>query len=196
MALKVRFLKKSCNRWRYRTAIFGCRTVVEQSTPPPPTRRDPQPPPPRPQVPSSHFSGLLHHSSNSTPNPQVPSCFPIFWNWQRPKKSKSPSKRGGGGGHPQTPAGRLGRKEAPGKAARGRPGARSPPRLSSQLSALSKLVLPPDQAGPGALVRRQKGDSSSVAPRSGHGKPSLRTRVSRTVRNEVNLPAVNKENTV
>lgn len=66
--------------------------------------------------------------------------------------------------------------------------------LPLQLSALSKLVR--DKACPWPLVTRQKKNSSSVASRSGHRKPSLRTQVSRTIHNEVNLPVVNKENTV
>lgn len=54
----------------------------------------------------------------------------------------------------------------------------------------------PRQACPWALVRRQKENSSSVAARSGHRKPSLRTQVSRTIHTEVNQPVVNKEKTV
>lgn len=70
-----------------------------------------------------------------------------------------------------------------------------PPGLSRQLSVLSKLVLPPDQACRWALERRQKENSSSEAAWRGPRKPPLRTQVSRTIHNEVNLPAVNKENT-
>lgn len=113
---------------------------------------------------------------------------------KRPR-NKSPSKWERGAGtwrHWQSQA----RRRLPGKGglwAGG--GLHTPqPRLSRQLSALSKLMLlPPDQACPWALVRRQKENSSSVAPRSGHWKPSLRTQVSRTIHNEVNLPVVKKE---
>lgn len=196
MALKVQFLK-TCNRWRYKTAIFGAEQSQSGARFPPPSHRDPQPP--RPQVPSCHFSGLLHHCSNSTPSPQLPSCFPIFWNWQKAQEIKVTQQARRRGRAPEdtgteAPAGRR----LPGKAGSGagRGLHARQPRLSLQLSALSKLVLPPDQARPWALVRRQKGNSSSVAPSSGHRKPSLRTQVSRTVHSEVNLPAVNKENTV
>lgn len=199
MTLKVQSFKK-WNRCMYKTAIFGCRIV---------TRRAEHPsllPP----------AATLGHVSLQCPPPSFLDCcitaqilllihdspaasyFLKLATAQRIQVTQRARKRGQA---PEDTVGSSRRKEAPRK--RGNVGSGAgwglptrQPRLSLQLSALSKLVLPPDQACPWALVRRQKGNSSSVAPSSGHWKPSLRTQVSRTVHNEVNLPVVNKENTV